>query len=74
MAFVAIQIQEDQILVAAARVAQRSVKKTHMFSVDLAGDEELAAEALKSSLAKHGLSRADAGGHRQSGLMRKLEN
>lgn len=60
MAFVAIQIQDDQILVAAARIAQRSVKITHMFSVDLAGDAELAAEALKSSLAKHGLSRADA--------------
>ncbi|MGB2499826.1 MAG: hypothetical protein ACPIA2_09025 [Mariniblastus sp.] len=60
MAFVAVQIQDEQILVAAARVSQRSVKITHMFSVDLAGDAEVAAEALKSSLAKNGLSRADA--------------
>ncbi|MDB4458931.1 hypothetical protein N9068_02625, partial [bacterium] len=60
MAFVAIQIQDDQILVAAARIAQRSVKITHMFSVDVAGDSEVASEALKSSLSKHGLSRADA--------------
>ncbi|MGY8749106.1 MAG: type IV pilus biogenesis protein PilM, partial [Pirellulales bacterium] len=60
MAFVAIQIQDEQILVAAARVSQRSVTVSHMFSIELAGDSELAAEALKSSLAKHGLSRSDA--------------
>ena len=59
MAFVALQFEDDQILVAAARVAAARVEVSHLFSVSLTGDDNEAGESLKSQLAAHGLTRSD---------------
>lgn len=60
MAFVALQFQNDQILVASARVSAKRQKVQHLFSVELAGDDTTAAEKLKQELNKHGLCKTDA--------------
>ena len=60
MAFVALQFEDDQILVAAARAAGKRVEVSHLFSVPLVGDEDQTGESLKAQLATHGLTRSDA--------------
>ncbi len=60
MAIVAIQLEDNQILVAAARASAKRLQVSHLFSIALTGDDSLAAVALKSKLAAHGLSRSDA--------------
>lgn len=60
MAIVALEFQNDKILVAAARVSAKRQKIQHLFSVDLSGDDNEAAESLKSALNDHGLTKSDA--------------
>jgi Tfp pilus assembly PilM family ATPase len=60
MAFVALEFEDDQVYVAAAKTAGKRAEITHLFSVSLSGSDEEAAQALKSQLSKHGASRADA--------------
>lgn len=60
MAFVALQIDNDQILVASAKVAAKRLQVSHLFSVPLEGDDSQAGESLKTELSKHGLTRSDA--------------
>ena len=60
MAIVAIQFEENQILVAAARASTRRLQVSHLFSIELTGDDSLVAEALKSKLAQTGLARSEA--------------
>ena len=60
MAFVALQIDNDQILVASAKVATKRMQVSHLFSIPIEGDDAQAGEKLKSELATHGLSRSDA--------------
>lgn len=60
MSIVAIQFEDNQILVAGARTPAKRLQVSHLFSIDLTGDDSLAAEALKSKLAQHGLAKSDA--------------
>ncbi|MFT5300830.1 MAG: Tfp pilus assembly PilM family ATPase [Mariniblastus sp.] len=60
MALVALQFDENQILVAGARTSGKRLQVQSMFAVDLTGDDSSAAESLKSKLTEHGLSRCDA--------------
>ena len=60
MALVALQFEDDQILVASARVAGKRVEVNHLFPVPIKGDDAQVGESLKEELTKHGLARADA--------------
>jgi len=60
MALVALQFEDDQILVASARVAGKRVEVSHLFPVPIAGDDAQLGEALKDELSKHGLTRVEA--------------
>ena len=60
MAFVALQFEDNQIFVASSRVAGKRAQVQNLFSVQLEGDDAAVGEQLKSDLAKHNLSRADA--------------
>ena len=60
MAFVALQFEDDQILVASASVAGTRVEVSHLFSVPLVGDNIEAGEALKEWLSAYGMTRSDA--------------
>ena len=60
MALVALQIEDNNILVAAARASAKRLKISSLFSVELDGDDAHASELLKKKLAKHGLSKSDA--------------
>ena len=60
MALVALQFEDDQILVASARVAGKRVEINHLFPVPIVGDDAQLGESLKDELNKHGLTRADA--------------
>ena len=59
MAIVALQFEEDQILVASARIAGVQAELTHLFSVPLNGEDNDAGEVLKAQLTTHGLTRSD---------------
>lgn len=60
MALIAIQFEDNQILVAAARASSKRLQISHLFSIELSGDDSLVANALKSKLSEHRLSRSDA--------------
>ena len=60
MAFVALQIDKDQILVAAAKLAGKRIQVNHLFAVPIEGDDTQIGEALKEALGKHSLTRSDA--------------
>lgn len=59
MAIVALQFEDDQILVASARLVGRRHEVSHLFSVSLDGDDNQAGESLKTQLTTHGLTRSD---------------
>jgi Tfp pilus assembly PilM family ATPase len=61
MSLVSIEIENDQLLVAASRSASRHVQIQHAFSIPVSGltDEEIA-EKLKSELGQRNLGRGDA--------------
>ncbi len=59
MATVALQFEDDQILVASARMAGKRVEVNHLFAVPIEGDDSQVAESLKTRLSKHGLIRSD---------------
>ena len=59
MAFVALQFEDDQILVASARLAGKQLEVSHLFSVPLTGEDDEAGESLKDQLTTHGLTRSD---------------
>ena len=61
MPIVAIEFENERILVASAQPTKRGVEIQTAFELEIgAGDDEAAAAKLKSALAEHGLSRSDA--------------
>ena len=60
MALVALEFEDDKVFVAAAKTSGKRVEVSHLFSVDLNGSDQEAADKLKSALSEHGCSRADA--------------
>ena len=60
--FVAIEINENQLMVATAKTSGRSVKINHAFSLDITADEPASelGERLKQELDSRGLMRAEA--------------
>ncbi|MFK7769193.1 MAG: type IV pilus biogenesis protein PilM [Mariniblastus sp.] len=60
MAFVALQFEDNQILVASSRAAGKRLQIQHLFSVELNSDDASAGESLKAELSSHGLSRSEA--------------
>ena len=59
MATVALQFEDDQILVASSRAVGNREQIQNLFSIELNGDRESAAKELETELAKHGLSRSE---------------
>lgn len=60
MQFTALEFETDQILVAAARQVGRQAEIQHAFTIPMGDrDDAKVAEAIKSALAKHGLSRSE---------------
>ena len=59
MAIVALQFEEDQILVASARITGTQAELSHLFAIPLDGKDIDAGEALKAQLSTHGLTRSD---------------
>jgi Tfp pilus assembly PilM family ATPase len=60
MALVALQFDDNQILVAGARANAKRLQVQNLFTVPLTGDDAVAIESLKSKLSEHGLTRSDA--------------
>ena len=60
MAVVALQYEDDQILVAVANLAGSRADISHLFSVPLTDDDGEVGESLKTQLSEHGLTRSEA--------------